>query len=183
MSSQDPPDTTDPGAAAMAAPSKAPVQPGTITAAQTLVWVQILCLLCCGITPVFVWWPGFLLPLFTFVPAVIGSAVLTAAVFLSCLFGAILYAVITTGHLGSGDRRGRSAVSAGLLVVAALAFGGTAALGADGAEIGRVLTSAAPSVVAQTVAWICVHSASAERWFFEWEAFLAEPRTEPEPER
>ncbi|THV28304.1 hypothetical protein [Glycomyces paridis] len=163
----------------MPVPSPTPSRPGTVTAAQMLVWFQVLSLFCCGFAPVYMWQPAFVVVALSALP--IGPAFWLLLLALG--IGSVVYAVITVSHLGNGDRRGRTAITAGLIVIAALGLTPVFCSPADGDAPIRTLITAAPSILCQAIAWVCIHSASAERWFLETEAFKqTPPDPEPNPE-
>ncbi|MCD0444515.1 hypothetical protein LO763_12880 [Glycomyces sp. A-F 0318] len=165
----------------MPVPSTTPSRPGAITAAQTLVILQPVLLFCCGVAPLVAWWPAFLVGALATVPVFAGAEMLFWGIMLLVLVGGIAYAAVTVRRLGNGDRRGRWWVSAGLVVVAALTAAAVFPMGGD-SMAWYTLATAAPSVAAQAIAWICVHSGPAERWFRECEPYLKAPAEPAGPE-
>jgi hypothetical protein len=156
-------------------PSETPSRPGSITAAQVLVCLQVVFLCCCGVAPVMMWVPAFLAVALAAVPAIVQAEALAWAVLLLVLAGGVASAVATARRLGDGDRRGRSWVSAGFAVLLALGFAAAASTAGEASMPSAALATAAPSVLCQAIAWVCVQSASAERWFRECEPYRVDP--------
>ncbi|MEU5156203.1 hypothetical protein [Glycomyces sp. NPDC021274] len=160
----------------MTVPPKTPDRPGTVTAAQVFVGLQAAALFCCGLLPVFAWWPAFMAAVVFYLPGLSGvdSGLWIAMVIVPV--GAAAYAVITIRQLGNGDRRARTWVAAGLAMLIVLA-GASALLLFEFEGGGSVLAlvSALPSVLLQLFAWMCTHSEPTEQWFRECEAYLREP--------
>lgn len=158
----------------MPVPSKTPDRAGAVTAAQFLVSTHAVSSFCCGIAPIFAFAPAFLLPVVYSALRLTGMYGVFWLAVLLIPIAALAYAVVTVRLLGDGDRRGRFAVTGGLIVVVALASAGTLSWSADGVEPWPVLATAAPSLLAQVIAWICVRSRSAARWFQECEAYRSQ---------
>jgi hypothetical protein len=140
-----------------------------------LVAAQVALSFCCGALPILFWWPAFL-------AMILGLVAQAEAAFpvwstgLLMVIGSVVYAVITVRWLGEGRRLAGFAVSAGLVVVAATAATATALSANDGTLPWHTLATATPSVLAQAIAWWCVRSTSAQRWFRECEPYLVDPK-------
>jgi len=145
-----------------------PSQPRSVTAAQVLLWLQLLTLICCGAAPVMMFWPAFMVMLNAGALRFLHSETVIWLIMALELLAAILYPIFTTRWLGAGDRRGRTAVSVGVVVLIAFAIGATVTMAQDslgGARIWATFASAVPSIGFQVAAWICLYSRSAEQWF------------------
>ncbi|GAA1669571.1 hypothetical protein GCM10009830_14200 [Glycomyces endophyticus] len=138
---------------------------------------QAVAMCSCGYLPIFMWYPAFLVTIASSLPPFPGIEVLLIVV----PVGVIVYATVTNTWLGRGDRRGRSAVAAGLLVLVALAAAASMNATAEGFEILAVAASAGPSILLQGLAFIRLRSAAAEQWFRDCESFASGTGPDPEP--
>ncbi|MQM24376.1 hypothetical protein [Glycomyces albidus] len=158
-------------------PLMVPDRPGTLIAAQVFVGLQAVALVCCGILPVFFWWPAFMAAVVYFLPVVGGGDSWLWIAMAIVPIGAAAYAVVTIMRLGNGDRRSRTWVGAGLAVLIALAVAGALLMWVnEHGGIRLAVVSALPSVLLQSFAWMCTHVEPTEQWFRECESYLDERR-------
>ncbi|MEU6861367.1 hypothetical protein AB0B28_21140 [Glycomyces sp. NPDC046736] len=154
----------------MTVPSNTPTKPGAITAAAVLIWLQLAFVVCCGFMPIFLWVPAFIVEALDTLPIqALGGAVwlVLAAVFI----GSVLYTALTTIRLGKGDRRGRPGTIVGFIAILVL----TSIALFPSYTSAATFASAAPSVICQLIACMCVYSPAAERWFRECEQYSVAP--------
>lgn len=140
-------------------------RPRSVSVAQSLLWLQLLSLVCFGFMPVSMFIPAFMamvnLPVFWL-------AAWSIPVLLAELALAIVYTVYTTRRIGVGDRIGRNSVLLGAVALIALAAYAAMIAEQTWAISGTsqwTLGSAVPSVVFQLAAWFCLYAPSAEEWF------------------
>ncbi|WP_026922564.1 hypothetical protein [Glycomyces arizonensis] len=136
-----------------------PDKPGTVTAAQVALWLQVVYFFCGGIAPAVFWWPAFAVVLLDAVSP--SYADWQFWLLLLCIPVAAAYTSALNRRINDADRRARIAA---LVSTALLAAGTVAAVLVSYAPSATFITTA-PFLGLQAVTLACLCSPEANAWF------------------
>ncbi|HLU26937.1 MAG TPA: hypothetical protein VKZ65_00765 [Glycomyces sp.] len=142
-------------------------KPTIITAAQALTWCQAAAFFCCGFGSIWLWLPGFGLPVLVLVRLITGDLATAFAFtpFVS-LVPSIVYAVLVHRWLARADRRARVATVIGSAVIAVSLAASVVMSLLDGSiRVEITISTAVPSLVIQAIVLRLLFSWEGRRWF------------------